>query len=751
MTRNAIAALAFTMSLAAACGSGSGGDGGGSGSGNNNGSGTIGTGGGTVSLPSGPTVLVPAGALPANTPITVAASTTAAPGGAVTPVYQFGPDGTTFTTPVKVSFAVPAGTAAANVAIYWTKPGSATLWDVLPATVSGTVASADVTHFSAGFVGAACAAGAACTPTNACHAGVWTCNGTPVCADAGTNVADGTACGTGLTCTAGTCAGPTCVAGQTCTPTGAPVACKAYATACDASGAQSCGVSGNLADGTACGTGLICTAGTCSPPPPTLRTVTGAFQVTHWPDSGVKATVVGPPPGGETATKIFVPDGSPAGYTVISVTQSLDGTFTASGVPTGTYFLQVDVPNFPVVGGVQISRPIPTLYQFTTSAPRFETVDSARPDLVYPTLSTPVTLALTNLAPSTTTNQTSGLLISGSQADVDILTGLSVPAGATTRTTSVNWRFSSGLPSAASGDVLYVYQRQTETVGSGPSAATHALPTRFAKLTAYPAIVNGAPATLDVPLVPAPAATMGSNVKISAFDALLPEMGPGATPSSGSGFSWAIFSSPHTALGPDRPNLIARNGFLNLNPGTPDTDYGPLTYADFLDPLWKPWRQVVYPIVGTVTAPGRGPVDVPLDVGSFVPMSPTPPNPIAPVLGPVTAPRVAGQDAATNLVTPVGLQPIISWAPPALGTATSYFVEIAEMFDGTGATGFTVINATIYGGTSFKVPQGLLKAGSTYVAFITALDQPWDALDGNPWGSGTPAHWVPRLTGTFTP
>jgi hypothetical protein len=66
-------------------------------------------------------------------------------------------------------------------------------------------------------------------------------------------------------------------------------------------------------------------------------------------------------------------------------------------------------------------------------------------------------------------------------------------------------------------------------------------------------------------------------------------------------------------------------------------------------------------------------------------------------------------------------------------------------------TEFRVISATIRGGTSFKVPQGLLKAGSTYVAFITALDQPWDVLDGNPWGSGTPAHWVPRLTGTFTP
>ena len=61
-------------------------------------------------------------------------------------------------------------------------------WDVLPATVSGTTATASVTHFSMGFVGAACAAGAACTPANACHIGVTTCNGTPACADTGTPV-----------------------------------------------------------------------------------------------------------------------------------------------------------------------------------------------------------------------------------------------------------------------------------------------------------------------------------------------------------------------------------------------------------------------------------------------------------------------------------------------------------------------------------------------------------------------------------
>ena len=255
-----IAAALFGLAHTA-CSSSSGGD---AGNANTNGTGTIGASGGTVSLPSGPSVQIPAGALSGNTTITVAASTITSPTGAVTPVFQFGPEGTTFVTPVTVSFTVPAGTTSANASVYWTKPGSTTQWDVLPATVTGTVATASVTHFSAGFVGAACATGTACAPTNACHTGTTTCNGTPACADTGTNVADGTTCGTGLTCTAGTCAGPKCTAGQTCTPTGTPDACKTYATACDSQGNQTCPPAANKADGSSCGTGLVCGGGTCN-------------------------------------------------------------------------------------------------------------------------------------------------------------------------------------------------------------------------------------------------------------------------------------------------------------------------------------------------------------------------------------------------------------------------------------------------------------------------------------------------------
>ena len=164
------------------------------------------TAGGTVALPGGASVQIPANALAANTVITVRQSSAQPPTGAVSPVYEFGPSGTSFSQPITVTFPVAAGTDAASVSIYWTKAGSTDQWDSLTTTVSGTTATAQVTHFSSGFVGAFCASGAACTPANPCHTGTMTCNGTPACADLGANVTNGAACCSGGTCTDGFCA-----------------------------------------------------------------------------------------------------------------------------------------------------------------------------------------------------------------------------------------------------------------------------------------------------------------------------------------------------------------------------------------------------------------------------------------------------------------------------------------------------------------------------------------------------------------
>jgi hypothetical protein len=115
-----------------------------------------------------------------------------------------------------------------------------------------------------------CVPDQACVPAtaaNACKTYVTACDatsGAPSCV-AATTLADGAICSTGKVCIAGLC-DAACVPGVMCPPPSPGNPCKTYATACSAKfTATSCDVGGNQADGTPCGSGLLCSTGTCVP------------------------------------------------------------------------------------------------------------------------------------------------------------------------------------------------------------------------------------------------------------------------------------------------------------------------------------------------------------------------------------------------------------------------------------------------------------------------------------------------------
>jgi sugar lactone lactonase YvrE len=112
----------------------------------------VGPAGGTVSAAGGAAVQFPPGALSADTAIVIDQATVSAPAGSLTPVFQFGPAGTAFNKPVTVSFTLPPGSRTAS--IYWTRAGSTTQFERLPTTIRGNVATAQVNHFSLGYVSA---------------------------------------------------------------------------------------------------------------------------------------------------------------------------------------------------------------------------------------------------------------------------------------------------------------------------------------------------------------------------------------------------------------------------------------------------------------------------------------------------------------------------------------------------------------------------------------------------------------------
>ena len=107
---------------------------------------------------------------------------------------------------------------------------------------------------------AACTAGVTCTPANPCHQGLSSCaTGTSVCEDTGFALADGSTCGTDLVCFAGACI--SCTQDAPCTSANA---CTATATYECSSGAAVCTDRVSQPPGTACGAGLVCSAaGAC--------------------------------------------------------------------------------------------------------------------------------------------------------------------------------------------------------------------------------------------------------------------------------------------------------------------------------------------------------------------------------------------------------------------------------------------------------------------------------------------------------
>lgn len=112
----------------------------------------IGPAGGTVAVPrgEGPSLSIPGGALSTTMTITILRSTVAAPDDAVTEVWQFLPEGLVFAEPARVSFPVTGATTA--LALRWSQLGSDDAFDELESTQGLQSVSADVEHFSHGYV-----------------------------------------------------------------------------------------------------------------------------------------------------------------------------------------------------------------------------------------------------------------------------------------------------------------------------------------------------------------------------------------------------------------------------------------------------------------------------------------------------------------------------------------------------------------------------------------------------------------------
>lgn len=149
-----------------------------------------------------------------------------------------------------------------------------------------------------------------------------------------------------------------------------------------------------------------------------------------------------------------------------------------------------------------------------------------------------------------------------------------------------------------------------------------------------------------------------------------------------------------------------------------DIDLGPVAHGAL--PGWSQELFVRVAARTEVLAPGA---TEPSDVVNWMWARIVPgPGAIVPVLSPVLDLRVNGQDGYVP-ATAVGESPLLSWAPPAVGSAAWYSVRLVRVHaEGTMTMVDPPTHLFITSETSVRLPPGILLPGEGYVFRVEAHD-----------------------------
>jgi hypothetical protein len=123
---------------------------------------------------------------------------------------------------------------------------------------------------------------------------------------------------------------------------------------------------------------------------------------------------------------------------------------------------------------------------------------------------------------------------------------------------------------------------------------------------------------------------------------------------------------------------------------------------------------------------------------------------LAPTLTPVQSPTINGTTAFSTL-TGVTTTPVLAWTAPLAGAPSSYQVEVYRLDAVAGASVGTLVATWQTGATSIAFPPGVLVAGTTYFARITANAASVDSFSTAPFRRAVAAAYASTLTGTWSP
>jgi hypothetical protein len=486
--------------------------------------------------------------------------------------------------------------------------------------------------------------------------------------------------------------------------------------------------------------------------------VSGTRVASYWADAGTTNTA---PPGAATSqVSALVRDGTGA-WSTFPGSMDAAGTFKVPGVPNGPYWLRFqEVPASTSDGAA--------VYLEAASGTGLDLGfdQLGRTGLTRTTTATQVTFT-TNMSTGTngkSWNAADQMQIASSNADVGDWLSRVAP--------NFRTNFASGNSSGAplnlvkTGDVTTMFHLYSLTDAS--STLTY----RVARAAASLATVNipgGAAATVPPPpaafalVAPAPNGTVpGGTWSTTAFAGYRTLMNVPTGTGTTHALSIGASVGPLTGFSPVPRNAFPTLFTMSAALATTDRTVGSnLTYVHVLAQngtivaSWNEWRGVEFGGTVSYTAVGASTgVSERASMGRRDPMTAL--QPMAPTLSPVRNLAVTPTGgttpvAAYTAIPGTGLQPTISWDPPALGTPTSYLVEVFRLGLSGTTTTKTRVAAFYTGSTSVPVPPGVLTAGARHFVKVTARAIPSDPWAVSPLRQILAGAWAQTLSGTITP
>ena len=456
------------------------------------------------------------------------------------------------------------------------------------------------------------------------------------------------------------------------------------------------------------------------------------------------------------------------GTTFYPGTDNGDGTFTVPNVPEGVaYSMQ-----FQPLAGTNIP-----LYGFSTS----RTIDQSiygygRPNIDYTdwgddasAVTTTVSYDITNVDPALTVNQAADsvftVLSIGGGAEwtigsaTDPYTG-DPTANITWGTTTITGTepFYGGTPlidGTTYGDLTYLagYIGLLDA-GVDPSLSPPLVLAQYLRTDTFD-MTAGQTETLSGAMTTPAAATLDGGPMTLAWDV------PGFAQIVGQISASGSPSYAQINIGVAPQANLAGPGGINLYQetlpaaalGVAGVDPIDTHYADIAPASWVATVQVLYLEQTNLSYPVPDGGSVPVWTDGFIIcnylLSDVLGTTLEPTVGPPTNISIDGQ-TADEPHSGVGLEPVVAWEPPTLGTATSYNISIKDFGDGPQPIDPPNVVAQITTSaaiTSFKVLPGILETGHTYIFSISTRQ----AVADQPQIVGTPGCFTNSTSAMFQP